>query len=203
VLDTLDLSAGGVAHSDGRLTLDEKLRTSAKNVWAAGDVTGGPRFTHVADYQARTVIRNALFPLTTNVNYDVVPRVIYTIPELARVGLTEARAGERLGAELRVWIRSFDDLDRAVADGRTAGMLKIVSDAKGRIRGAHVLGNHASSIIAEIALAMREKIPLSRIASVIHAYPTYAEAVKQSADAYMRSKFTGLAKTASNWLVRR
>jgi pyruvate/2-oxoglutarate dehydrogenase complex dihydrolipoamide dehydrogenase (E3) component len=203
VLDTLDLDAGGIAHARGRLVLDNRLRTSAKNVWAAGDVTSAPRFTHVADYQARTVIRNALFPLSTNVNYDVVPRVTYTIPELARVGLTEADAHARHGNGVRVWRRALDELDRAIADGQTVGMIKIVSDAKGHILGAHILGNHASSMIAEITLAMREKIALSRIASILHAYPTYAELVKQTADAYMKSRFTGAAKRAANFLVRR
>jgi len=203
VLDTLDLDAGGVAHAGGRLVLDKTLRTSARNVWAAGDVTSAPRFTHVADYQARTVIRNALFPLSTTVNYDVVPRVTYAIPELARVGLTEADARARYGAEVRVWRRSFGELDRAVADGQTVGMIKIVTDAKGRILGAHILGTHASSIIAEIALAKRENISLSRIASIMHAYPTYAELVKQTADAFVRSRFTGVAKRAANFLVRR
>ena len=203
VLDTLDLDAGGIAHARGRLVLDRKLGTSAKNVWAAGDVTAAPRFTHVADYQARTVIRNALFPFASHVNYDVVPRVLYAIPELARVGLTEADARAKFGDSVRVWRRSFADLDRAVADGQTTGLIKIVSDAKGRILGAHILGNHASSIIAEIALAKHEKISLSRIASIIHAYPTYAELVKQTADAFVRSRFTGVAKRAANFLVRR
>ena len=82
-------------------------------------------------------------------------------------------------------------------------MAKVISDAKGRILGGHVLGHHASSVIAEIALAMRHKIPLSRVAATLHAYPTYPEALKHTADAYVRSRFTGLAKTAANWLVRR
>lgn len=203
ILDTMDLSVGGVASTDRALELDSRLRTTARNVWAAGDVTGGPRFTHVADYQARLVLRNALFPFSASANYDVVPRVTYSIPELASVGLTADEARRRLGAGIRVFSRGFHDLDRAVADGRTTGLLKIVTNARGRILGGHVLGYHASTMIAEIALAMRERIPLSRLAATLHAYPTYAEAVKHSADAFMRSRFTGFAVTAANWLVRR
>jgi pyruvate/2-oxoglutarate dehydrogenase complex dihydrolipoamide dehydrogenase (E3) component len=203
VLDTLDVDAGSVSISKGELVLDQKLHTTAGNVWAAGDVTGGPRFTHVADYQARTVLRNALFPLSTPVDYDVVPRVTYCIPELARVGLTHDEAVERHGDKVRTFTRSFGELDRAIADGHTTGMLKIVADAKGRILGGHVLGHHASSIIAEIALAMKESIPLGRLASVMHAYPTYAEAVKQSADGFVRSRFTGISKSVANWMVRK
>jgi pyruvate/2-oxoglutarate dehydrogenase complex dihydrolipoamide dehydrogenase (E3) component len=203
VLDTLDLAAGGVASREGELVLDQKLQTTASNVWAAGDVTGGPRFTHVADYQARTVLRNALFPLSKSVDYDVVPRVTYCIPELARVGLTHEEAVRAHGDKVRTFTRSFGELDRAIADGHTTGMLKIVADGKGRILGGHVLGHHASSIIAEIALAMKEDIPLGRLASLVHAYPTYAEAVKQSADGYVRSRFTGFSKSVANWIVRK
>ncbi|MGQ0560483.1 MAG: dihydrolipoyl dehydrogenase family protein [Gemmatimonadota bacterium] len=202
VLDTLELEKGGVETSERELVLDDRLRTSATNVWAAGDVTGAPRFTHVADYQARTVLRNALFPFSTRVNYDVVPHVTFAIPELARVGLTAEEASERHGG-VRTFTRKFAELDRAVADGRTTGVLKIVTDAKGHILGGHVLGHQASSIIAEIALAMRERVSLSRLASLIHAYPTYAEAVKQSGDAFNRARFAGFAKTAAHWLVRR
>jgi pyruvate/2-oxoglutarate dehydrogenase complex dihydrolipoamide dehydrogenase (E3) component len=202
VLDTLDLSAGGVDVIKEQLVLDDRLRTSARNVWAAGDVTGGPRFTHVADYQARTVLRNALFPLSASVDYDVVPRVTYCMPELASVGLTHAAAVERHGKTVQVFTRPFASLDRAIADGRTTGLCKIVADAKGRILGGHVLGNHASTIIAEITVAMREGVPLSRLASVLHAYPSYAEVVKQSADAFMRTRLTGLARSVAGWLVR-
>ncbi|MGQ0816009.1 MAG: dihydrolipoyl dehydrogenase family protein [Gemmatimonadota bacterium] len=205
VLDSLDLAVGGVElEGEGKqLVLDNKLRTTAKHVWAAGDVTGAPRFTHVADYQARTVLRNALFPLATAVDYDVVPRVTYTIPELASVGLTYEAAIKRHGKDVRTFTRRFDQLDRAIADGHTTGMVKIVTGAKGRILGGHVLGHHASSIIAEITLAMKSGIALAQLASVLHAYPTYAEAVKQSADAFVRSRFSGFAKSAANWLVRR
>lgn len=203
VVDTLELAAGGIEYDRSGLKLDARLRTSAKNVWAAGDVTGGPRFTHVADYQARTVLRNALFPLTTNVNYDVVPRVTFTIPELASVGLTEAAARARHGESVRVFTREFSGLDRAIADGRTTGLLKIVADRKGRILGGHIVGYNAGGIIAEITLAMKQKIPLSAIAATMHAYPTYNESVKHAADAFVRSGFAGPAKAIAGWLVRR
>lgn len=203
VLDTLDLAAGGVSTKEGELVLDSKLQTSASNVWAAGDVTGGPRFTHVADYQARAVLRNALFPLSAAVNYDVVPRVTYCIPELARVGLTHEEGITQHGDKVSVFKREFSHLDRAIADGHTTGILKIVADGKGKILGGHVLGHHASSIIAEIALAMKEGVPLSRLSALMHAYPTYAESVKQSADAYVRAGFTGISKSLANWIVRK
>lgn len=202
VLDTLDLAAGGVAVAGGKLVLDDKLRTSARNVWAAGDVTGGPRFTHVADYQARTVLRNALFPLSTSVNYDVVPRVTYAVPELASVGLTAEAARAEHGDHIQVYARDFGGLDRAIADGRTTGLLKIVSDARGRILGGHVIGYHASSIIAEIALAMTQDVPLSKLSAQMHAYPTYAESLKHTGDAHVRSRFKGLARSVAGWLVR-
>lgn len=203
VLDTMDLAAGGIERRGMGLQLDARLRTSARNVWAAGDVTGAPRFTHVADYQARTVLRNALFPLSTKVNYDAVPRVTFTIPELASVGITEAEARRRHGERIGVWTREFGGLDRAIADGRTTGLLKIITGSNGQILGGHVVGQHAGGIIAEITLAMKERIPLARLAATLHAYPTYNEAVKYTADAFVRSRFTGRAKSIANWLVRR
>lgn len=201
--DTLSLEAAGVACSDQGLELDDYLRTTAKNVWGAGDVTGAPRFTHVADYHARLILRNALFPLKAAANYSKVPWAIYTHPEIAHVGLTEAQAREQHGSRVRVWRKSLCDLDRAVADGTNEGFVKIITDARGHILGGHVLGHHASSVLAEISLAMQQNIPLSKLASVMHAYPTYPESVKHIADMYMRSRFTGLAQKAAGWLVRR
>lgn len=201
--DTLSLDAAGVAYSDSGLQIDRYLRTTARNVWGVGDVTGAPRFTHVADYQARLVLRNALFPFKGAADYSRVPWAIYTNPEIAHIGLTERQAREQHGDDVQIWKKSFAELDRAIADHEKTGFIKIISDARGRILGGHVLGHHASTVLAEISLAMQQSIPLGKLASVIHAYPTYAESVKHMADAYMRSRFQGFAKQAAHWLVRR
>jgi pyruvate/2-oxoglutarate dehydrogenase complex dihydrolipoamide dehydrogenase (E3) component len=200
--DTLDLDDAGVAYNENGLRLDKYLRTNIHNIWGVGDVTGAPRFTHVADYQARLVLRNALFPLKSAADYSVVPWAIYTHPEIAHVGLTEKQARDRHGDSIQVWRKSFVELDRAIADGQTNGLVKIITDKRGHILGGHILGTHASSMIAEIALAMKRSIRLADLASVIHAYPTYPESVKHTADAFVRSRFRGIAKRAAGWLVR-
>ncbi|HEY0673537.1 MAG TPA: FAD-dependent oxidoreductase [Longimicrobiales bacterium] len=201
--DTLDLGAAGIAHDANALHVDRYLRTNIKNIWGVGDVTGAPRFTHVADYQARLVIRNALFPGRTAADYSTVPWAIYTSPELAHVGLTEKQARDQHGDNVQVWRKPFAELDRAVADGETNGMVKVVADKHGRILGAHILGGQASTLLGEVALAMKQKVRLSALSSIVHAYPTYPEAIKQVADAYVRSRFTGLARRAAGWIVRR
>lgn len=202
-LETLDVEAGGVVVRDGALLLDDRLRTTAPNTWAAGDVTGAPRFTHVADYQARLVLRNALFPFTSRARYDHIPAVTFTDPEIAHVGLTEQEARNRHGNRVRVWSREYAELDRAVADGRRFGMVKLVANANGRLLGAHVLGAGADNLIAELTLALRHGITLDRIANTSHAYPTYAEAVRQAAEKHVHARFTGLAKKLVQRIVRR
>jgi pyruvate/2-oxoglutarate dehydrogenase complex dihydrolipoamide dehydrogenase (E3) component len=201
--DTLSLESAGVEFDENGLQLDKYLRTNLRSIWGAGDITGAPRFTHVADYQARLVLRNALFPFKSAADYSNVPWAIYTYPEIAHVGLTEEQAREEHGTGVMVWRKSFAQLDRAIADAQTVGLMKIISDARGRILGGHVLGQHASSLLAEITLAMKHNVRLSQLSAVIHAYPTYPESLKQTADAYMRSRFRGFAKRAAGWLVRR
>jgi pyruvate/2-oxoglutarate dehydrogenase complex dihydrolipoamide dehydrogenase (E3) component len=201
--DTMQLERAGVAHDEDGVHVDRYLRTSVKHIWAVGDVTGAPRFTHVADYQARLVLRNALFPGRSAADYTTVPWAIYTQPELAHVGLTEKQAREQHGDRVRVWRKPLAELDRAIADGQTEGLLKIITDPKGKILGAHMLGAQASTVLGEIVLAMKTNVPLSKLSGIMHAYPTYPEAVKQLGDAYARAGFKGLAKKTANWLVRR
>ena len=202
--DALELDGIGVAHDDSGVRVDKYLRTNVRNVWAIGDVVAGtPRFTHVADYQARLVLRNALFPGRSAADYSSVPWAIYTHPELAHIGLTEAEARARVGDDARVWRKSFGELDRAIADGQTEGLLKIVTDPKGNILGAHLIGAQASTLLGEIALAMKTGVPLGKLSGIMHAYPTYPEAIKQIGDAYVRAGFKGLARRAAGWFVRR
>jgi pyruvate/2-oxoglutarate dehydrogenase complex dihydrolipoamide dehydrogenase (E3) component len=201
--DTLALEQAGVAHDAKGLQLDRYLRTNVKNIWGVGDVTGAPRFTHVADYQARLVLRNALFPGRSAADYRTVPWAIYTQPELAHIGLTEAEAREQHGPSVQVWRKPFAELDRAIADGATEGMVKLITDQKGRLLGGHVLGGNASTLLGELALAMKKQVTLSALSSVMQAYPSYPEALKQLGDAYVRSRFGGIPKQVARWLVRK
>ena len=201
--DTLDLEAAGVEYDTKGLKLDKYLRTTAHNIWGVGDVTGAPRFTHVADYQARLVLRNALFPLKTAADYNLVPWAIYTDPEIGHVGLTEAQAREQHSDAIQIFRKSFAELDRAIADGKPRGFIKIIADRRGKILGGHVVGAHASSVLGEIALAMKHNIGMSQVSAMMHAYPTYGEAFKHTGDAFVRTRFQGLTKQIAGWLVRR
>lgn len=203
VVDSLELARGGVDATERGLAVRRTLATTARGVWAAGDCVGPLRFTHVADYQARLVVRNAFFPFPRPADYRVVPRVTFTAPELASVGLTEQEARERHGSAVRVWRRPFDDVDRAVVDGNPAGLVKLITGRGGRILGAHVLGHGAGNIIETLVLAMARGIPATALATTIHAYPTYPEAIQQAARGYYVSHYTGLVARLGGWLARR
>ena len=180
--------SAGVALDDGAVRVNARLETTARGIWAAGDVTGGPQFTHLADYMARVVVQNALTPLKTRVSYRVVPRVTFTDPEVAHVGLTAGDAAA-LGERAEVHRAAFGDLDRAIVDGATAGFCKVVTRRNGTILGATIVGRGAGEVIMELVLAMRYGVPLGRLASAIHPYPTRGEIVKRTADGWLGARY--------------
>lgn len=190
--DGLELEAAGVRTDRGAVVVDDRLRTSAKGIWAAGDVTGGLQFTHVAEYMAKTVLRNALVPGSTRVDYGNVPWVTYTDPEVAHVGLSQAEAEARGGT---TYSYGFDDLDRAIVDGVARGVVKISADRRGRILGATILGTHAGELILPIVMARRSGLDLADVADTIFPYPTMVEGVKRAASEYQRQRLDGLGGT--------
>jgi pyruvate/2-oxoglutarate dehydrogenase complex dihydrolipoamide dehydrogenase (E3) component len=184
----LDLDRADVRTERGAVVVDSTLRTSSPRIWAAGDVTGGLQFTHVAEYMAKTVLRNALMPGSTRADYGNVPWVTYTDPEVAHIGLTQVEAEAR-GAT--TYIYGLDDLDRAIVDGTARGMVKISVDKKGRILGATILGAHAGELLMPLVLAKRHGLKLSDISNTIFPYPTMVEGVKRASDAYQRARLEG------------
>jgi pyruvate/2-oxoglutarate dehydrogenase complex dihydrolipoamide dehydrogenase (E3) component len=193
-------NAGVELDQRGAVKVDSKMRTSAPRIWAAGDVTGVLFFTHVADYQARLIVRNMFFPLRARADYSRVPWATYVDPALARVGLTEAEARERHGDKLGVYRYRFDDLDRAITDRAARGLVKIVTNARGRIVGGHILGSGSDALIHQVAMAMRAGIKIGGLSQMIHAYPTWPEGLKRTGDAYYREK---LAASRIRPLLRR
>ncbi len=188
--ESLGLEVVGVElDARGAVRVDAKLRTTAPRIWAAGDVTGVLFFTHVADYQARLIVRNMFFPFRARADYSHVPWATYVDPTLARVGLTEAEARERHGDRIGVYRFSFDDLDRAITDRETHGLVKLITDKRGRILGGHILGSHSDALIHELALAMRAGVKIGGLSGMIHAYPTWPEGLRRAADGYYREKF--------------
>lgn len=201
-VEGLNLQAAGVRYDSKRVLVDDTLRATARNIWACGDITGKLLFTHVAEYQARLVVRNALFPFKSKADYRVVPWCTFTDPEVARVGLTETEARERFG-NVKIYRYNFGDLDRAVCDGEAVGLTKLVCMAKGKIVGAHILGPQAGDLIQEVVLAMRKGLPVGALSQTIHVYPTLSEVNRRAADQYYRDKlFSGPLKRVLQLLMR-
>ncbi len=186
----LELDVAGVETDGSAVRVDRTLRTSNPKVWASGDVTGGLQFTHVADYMSKLVLRNSFFPLRARSDYRNVPWVTYTDPEIAHVGLSEEEA-VRLGG--KTFSYAFEDLDRAIADSATEGLVKISVDKKGRILGASILGRGAGDLLQPVVLAMKNELSVSKLSGVIYPYPTMVEGVKRAADAYQRARLEGIS----------
>lgn len=198
--DDLDLEAAGVTLEKGRLVLDSRLRTSRKHIYAAGDAAGAG-FTHLAEYQARIVLQNALFHLPARYKNPLVPAVTYTDPELAEVGLSE-RAAQEQGLRHQVWRAEFADVDRAIIEGETEGFVKLVASPGGRLLGAAVVGAAAGELIHEAALAIAAKRKLSSLSGLIHAYPTRAQALRFAADQRLKAALTPGRKRLVRFLFR-
>ena len=180
VFDVHDLSAAEVElDDDGRPILGDTLRTTAEDIWAAGDATGELLFTHVGTYEAELVVDDILGGPRPR-DYRVVPRVTFCDPEIASVGLTEREALDA-GHEVRTGVAQIADNERSSIDGRPAGLVKLVSDARsGELLGGHIVAENAGSLIHEVVAAMAGLVPAARIGAAIHAYPTLSESVKQA-----------------------
>lgn len=200
--EDLGLEVAGVATDRGWVTVDDKLRTSQRHIFGAGDVTGGYMFTHVADHEARTIVQNALLPVRAKIDYTVIPWCTYTEPELAHVGLTEAEARERHGDSVSAHVYDLGGLDRAIAERAAEGCVKVIVDRSGRILGGHILGPSAGTMIAEIALAMKHGIKIGSLSALVHPYPTMSEGVRRVADTYRRSLLTGWRKSLLDTAIK-
>ena len=183
----LGLRAAGIAATRHGITVDPRLRTTNRRVFAIGDVVGGPQFTHVALYHAGIVIRNALFRLPAKVDYRALPAVTYSDPELATVGLREAAARDMRGDNIRVLRWPFTENDRAHTERETIGMVRIVTTAKGRILGASIVGRGAGDQIATWALAIAQRLKIGAVANLVMPYPTRGEAGKRAAGSFYTS----------------
>lgn len=186
-VEGLNLEAAGVNYSQRGVDVDARLRTSNKHIFAVGDVAGPYQFTHMAAYQAGIVIRNILFKLPAKVDYSAVPWVTYTDPELAHVGMTEADA-EKKGMSFKVLRWKFEENDRAQAERRTEGLVKVITSKKGLILGASIVGLHAGELIQPWILAISQKMKIGAMASMISPYPTLAEVNKRIAGSFYRDK---------------
>jgi len=196
-VEDLGLDAAGVAVDKGRI-VNTDLVTTNPRILVIGDAAGGHQFTHVAEHHAGIVLRRTLFRMSWSKPSSVVPWCTYTDPELARVGLSETEAKQR-GVAHRVYRFPFDDLDRARAEGETEGCAKLVTDPKGRLIGAAIVGAHAGELIAEAVLAMNHKLRASDLSASIHTYPTLAQINRRAADQRLKE---GLTPASKAWIKR-
>ncbi|WP_419956581.1 dihydrolipoyl dehydrogenase family protein [Neoroseomonas rubea] len=179
----LGLETAGIEATPRGITVDARLRSSNRRVFAIGDVAGGPQFTHIAGYHAGIVIRNALFGLPAKVDYAALPWVTYADPELAHVGLTEAAAREA-GHEVSTLSQPLSGNDRAQAEGRTEGLAKVVLGRRGRILGATIVAPRAGEMIGVWGLAIQQGLKIGAIASSLAPYPTMSETSKRAAGSF-------------------
>ena len=174
----LNLEAAGVGYGDHGIEVNDRLQTRASHIYAAGDVLGGPQYSHLAGWQGFQAVRNALFPGNKRGTPEALPRITFTAPEVAQIGVTERAARDRYKDDLQ--IKSFDigRVDRAVNDDDHLGLLKIIARRSGHILGASIVGDRAGEAITEISVAMCNRLTLSDLASAVHPYPTYSTGVQ-------------------------
>ncbi len=191
----LGLEAAKVRYDRGGISVNAGLVTSNRRIFAIGDCTGGLQFTHVANYQAGIVIRRALFRLPARTDERVLPRVTFTDPELAWVGLSEEQARAAKG-EIRVLRWPYRENDRAQAERATRGFVKVLTDRRGRILGAGIVGEQAGELIQMWSLAISQKLKIKDMTGWVSPYPTFSEINKRAAIRYY-------ATAASNPMVRK
>lgn len=195
-VDCLNLTAAGVAYDRATgVKVNDHLQTTNPRIYAAGDVCSRYQFTHAADFMARLVLQNALFFGRAKVSDLTIPWCTYTSPEIAHVGVHPQQA-DRSPGDLDTFMQPLAEVDRAILAGETEGFVKIhLKKGSDQILGATIVAPHAGETISEIVLAMTHRLGLKKIASTIHPYPTCAEAIRQVADRYNRTRLTPLVKS--------
>ena len=199
----LNLESVGVAYDEKHgVTVNDRLQTANPRIYAAGDICSPYKFTHMADALARIVIQNALFLGRAKASALTIPWCTYTDPEIAHVGLYEQEAQER-GIAVKTFVQELDEVDRAILDGETEGFVKVhVRAGSDKILGATVVARHAGEMVSELTLAMVGGLGLKTLAKTIHPYPTQAEAIRKTADAYNRTRLTPRVKALfETWLA--
>lgn len=179
-LENLNLDGIGVKTSKKGVEVDEYLRTSVPHIWAAGDVTGGYKFTHVASEQGKLAAENAFAEQPRPFDDSIIPWVTFTDPPLAHVGPTEEELRQQ-GRKYRAGRMEFKKIERALTLGQTDGLIKLLVDEQGHILGGHILGPSADELIAPVVVAMRAYMPVSTLAATILPYPTLSEGIRWAA----------------------
>jgi len=188
-IDDLSLASADIKYDHRGIKVSKGLKTSNKRVYAIGDVIGDLQFTHVANYHAGLVVRNALFRMPVKVNNDIIPWVTFTDPELAHIGLAEDEARKR-HKDINVLRWTYQENDRAQAEHATSGAVKVITKKNGQILGATIVGEHAGEIIQMWALAVSKKLKIGAMAGYVSPYPTFSEINKRAAIVYYLPKLS-------------
>ena len=183
----LGLEGIGVEFDRKGIKVDDRMRTTRKHIYAAGDITGTYQFTHAAGYEGGIVVSNAIFHLPRRANYTFLPWCTYTDPELASIGMNEKRAREA-GMEYSIWTEPFKSNDRSLAEGEQAGKIKLLLDKSEKPLGVQILGPQAGELVSEWVAVLNGKVKLSTLAAAVHPYPTLGEINKRVAGTLLSQK---------------
>jgi pyruvate/2-oxoglutarate dehydrogenase complex dihydrolipoamide dehydrogenase (E3) component len=183
----LKLEEIGIQFDRKGIKVDDRMKTSQKHIYAAGDVTGAFQFTHAAGYEGGIVVSNAIFHLPRRADYAFLPWCTYTDPELASIGMNE-KAAKAAGIDYSVFSERFKDNDRSLAEGERVGKIKLILDKSEKPIGVQILGPQAGELLSEWVAALNGKVRLSTIASAVHPYPTLGEINKRVAGTYFSPK---------------
>lgn len=199
-VEGMNLQAAGIhATAERGITVDDYLATESRHIYAIGDVTGRDRYTHAAEREAEVVFQNAVLKRSKKFRDDAMPRTIFTDPEFAAVGMTEAQAREH-DPDGRVFTLDLAKVDRVRIDGDAGGLAKVYATAAGKVLGATIIGPEASLVLQEFVLAIEHGLTLADLAATVHPYPTAISAVHSMANQFARTRMeTGFVKTAMRW----
>ncbi len=190
-IDSLNLSNAGVKTNEKIIPVNQYLQTNIKNIYAIGDVNGNYPFTHVAGYEGKIVVSNALLGLRRKVDYGNVPWVTYTDPEIFHLGLTEKDAIKKYGDIVNVYKLDLGEVDRFVTDRNEKGFIKLITDKKGYILGAHAIGKGAGDWMQTVIFAKTFKHKIGDLSMPIYPYPTHTEALNKVSSLYWQDKLKG------------
>ncbi|WP_026690610.1 dihydrolipoyl dehydrogenase family protein [Alteribacter aurantiacus] len=187
-VDSLDLEKTGVKVEDAHIQVNKHMQTSVPTIFACGDVIGDFPFTHGAGLEGKAVVANAVFGIKQGVDYSNAPYVIYTDPEVFHLGLTEKEAREKYKGDIYIYTTRGENVDRFVAERDKDAFLKIITNKKGNIIGAHAIGTLAGDWMQEVVFAKQHGHKIKDFSSVIHPYPSHGEMVSKVADQYWQKR---------------
>ncbi|MEX0623779.1 NAD(P)/FAD-dependent oxidoreductase [Saccharospirillum sp.] len=164
---------------DKGVRVNQHLQTSVKSIYACGDVAGPYLLSHMANFQGKIAAMNAILPINRSVDYSHVAWATFTDPEFARAGMTEHEARELYGDGIRVYRYDFAKLDRAKTKAGDIGLIKLITSSRGKVLGAHIIGERAGEMIAEVQVMKTLNLNFGKLQKVIHPYPTYADSLRQ------------------------